>query len=117
MSTTLIVALGAFAGLTVFLGLPFAKLKNLPNSMQAFLNACATGILIFLFYDVISKASEPINEAITLLQQGKGSIGSFLLNVVVFVAGLCLGLMWLVYFEQCFIRRPKEQARVKNNED
>jgi ZIP family zinc transporter len=46
MSTPLIVALGAFAGLTVFLGLPFARLKNLPNSMQAFLNACATGILI-----------------------------------------------------------------------
>ena len=114
MSTPLIVALAAFAGLTVFLGLPFARLKNLPNSMQAFLNACATGILIFLFYDVISKASEPINEAITLLQQGKGSVGSFLLNVVVFVAGLGLGLMGLVYFERWFIRRPKEQARVKN---
>src|SRR6266568_371249 len=103
MSTPLIVALG-----------PFARLKNLPNSVQAFLNACATGILIFLFYDVISKASEPINEAITLLQQGKGSVGSFLLNVVVFVAGLGLGLMGLVYFERWFIRRPKEQAGVKN---
>src|SRR2546427_759497 len=114
MSTPLIVALGAFAGLTVFLGLPFARLKNLPNSMQAFLNACATGILIFLFYDVISKASEPINEAIIPLQQGKGSVGSFLLNVVVFVAGLGLGLMGLVYFERWFIRRTKEQARVKN---
>src|SRR5437870_1353969 len=114
MSTPLIVALGAFAGLTLFLRLPFARLKNLPNSMQAFLNACATGILIFLFYDVISKASEPINETITLLQQGKGSVGSFLLNVVVFVAGLGVGLMGLVYFERWFIRRPKEQARVKN---
>src|SRR2546422_5121562 len=106
MSTPLIVALGAFAGLTVFLGLPFARLKNLPNSMQAFLTACATGILIFLLYDVISKASEPINEAITLLQQGKGSVGSFLFNVVVFVAGLGVGLMGLVYFERWFIRRP-----------
>src|SRR5207244_2688549 len=60
--------------------------------------------------------SEPINEAITPLQQGKGSVGSFLLNVVVFVAGLGLGLMGLVYFERWFIRRPKEQARVKNKE-
>jgi zinc transporter, ZIP family len=110
MSTPLIVALGAFAGLTVFLGLPFARLKNLPNSMQAFLTACATGILIFLLYDVI------LNEALTLLQQGKGSVGSFLLNVVVFVAGLGVGLMGLVYFERWFIRRPKEQARVKNKE-
>jgi zinc transporter, ZIP family len=114
MSTPLIVALGTFAGLTIFLGLPFARLKHLPKSVQTFLNACATGILIFLLYDVLSQASEPINEALTQWQQGKGNGDSLLPNVAVFAAGLGLGLMGLVYFERFLIQRTKKEIRVKS---
>ena len=53
------VVLGAFAGLTVMLGLPIARVRNPSRSLQAFLNALATGILIFLLWDILSKASEP----------------------------------------------------------
>jgi len=59
---TLVMA--AIAGFTIFLGLPFARLKNPPRSLQALLNALATGILIFLLWDIISKASEPIESAL-----------------------------------------------------
>jgi ZIP family zinc transporter len=114
MSTPLIIALGAFTGLTIFLGLPFARLKRLPTSLQVFLNACATGILIFLLYDVISKAAEPINGALTQLQHRKGMALPLVLDLGVFVVGISVGLMGLVYFERRFIRRPKERVWAKS---
>ena len=61
MPTETIILLGAFAGLTIYLGLPLAFLKKAPQSLKAFLSMLATGVLLFLLYDVIGKASEPIN--------------------------------------------------------
>ncbi len=47
MPTGTIILLGAFAGLTIFLGLPLAFLKKIPPSLKIFLCMLATGILIF----------------------------------------------------------------------
>jgi zinc transporter, ZIP family len=47
MPTGTILLLGAFAGLTIFLGLPLVFLKHLPPSLKVFLTMLATGILIF----------------------------------------------------------------------
>ena len=58
MPTGTIILLGAFAGLTIYLGLPLAFLKKAPQSLKAFLSMLATGVLL---YDVIGKATEPIN--------------------------------------------------------
>ena len=68
MPTGSILLLGAFAGLTIYLGLPFAFLKQAPPSLKAFASMLATGVLIFLLYDVIGKASEPIDEAFHLFR-------------------------------------------------
>lgn len=57
-----ILLLGAFAGFTIDVGLPLAFLKHLPQSLKVFLNMLATGILLF---DVVSKASDPINAALS----------------------------------------------------
>lgn len=103
------VLLGAIAGFTIFLGLPVARLRNLSRSWQAFLNALATGILVFLFWDVISGASEPIDRAMDAAQ--KGSPGLLILLLVLFVLGLVVGLMGLVYFERRFIRRAAEGTK------
>jgi len=48
MSTGAIVLLGAFAGLTIFLGLPLAFLRRGTPSLRMFLSMLATGVLIFL---------------------------------------------------------------------
>ncbi len=98
--TTII--LGAIAGFTIYLGLPVARLRNLSLSWQAFLNALATGILLFLFWDVISKASERINSALDAAHNG--SPRTLVVLVVVFVLGLTVGLMGLVYFERRVLR-------------
>ena len=42
MLTGTILLLGAFAGLTIYLGLPLAFLKQTPRSLKVFLNMLAT---------------------------------------------------------------------------
>ena len=99
------VLLGAIAGFTILLGLPVARLRNLPRSGQAFLNALATGILVFLLWDILSKASEPITTALDVAKKGEPT--EFVLLLALFVAGFGVGLLGLVYFDQAFIRRPR----------
>jgi ZIP family zinc transporter len=101
------VFLGAIAGFTIYLGLPFAKLSNLSRSLQAFLNSMATGILVFLLWDVISKATEPIVAALNSAH--KGEPNAFIFLLFLFVAGFGVGLLSLVYFESRFLKK-------KNNE-
>ena len=43
-----IILLGAFAGFTIYVGLPLAFLKHLPQSLKVFLNMLATAVLGFL---------------------------------------------------------------------
>src|ERR1051326_8408317 len=89
----MIVLLGAFAGLTIYLGLPFARLSNPPRALQAFLNALATGILIFLLFDVISQASEPIGQALDAAKGGQDSLLPLIGDVALLTAGLGVGLL------------------------
>jgi ZIP family zinc transporter len=57
MPTGTIILLGAFAGLTIYLGLPLVFLKQIPQSLKIFLNMLATGILIFLLFLAMSPIS------------------------------------------------------------
>ena len=54
MSSLEIAVLGAIAGFTIFLGLPLARVRTSPLGLRAFLNATATGILLFLLWDVLA---------------------------------------------------------------
>jgi ZIP family zinc transporter len=106
------VLLGAIAGLTIFLGLPVAKLKNPSRRWQAFLNSLATGILLFLFWDIVSKASDPIESALGTARNGAPA--TFILLLVVFAIGFGVGLLGLVYFDMHFIRRARAGAPAPN---
>src|SRR5258708_8325084 len=64
MSQAGAVALGALAGGTIFLGLPVARMHGLPKPVQGFLNAFATGILVFLLWDILSHAGGPVEAAL-----------------------------------------------------
>jgi ZIP family zinc transporter len=103
MSLASTVLLGAIAGFTIFFGLPIARLQKRSPSLQAFLNAIATGILIFLLWDVITKATEPINSALDVAK--KGNSAEFIGLLALFVGGFGIGLLGLVYFERAIIRR------------
>jgi ZIP family zinc transporter len=109
MSFPLTILLGAIAGLTIFLGLPVARLRNLSPTWLAFLNSVATGILVFLLWDILTKASEPIHDALAVAQGGQPA--NLILLVALFAGGLGVGMLGLVYFETRYIWRAAEMAR------
>jgi ZIP family zinc transporter len=102
MSTTQTLVLGAIAGLTIFLGLPIGRMQNVSPATKAFLAATATGILIFLFWDVMSGAVGPVEEA---LEAGRG--GRFAWLAFLLTAGFFAGLMSLVYYDVWMKRRRR----------
>ena len=64
MSTWQTVALGAVAGFTIFLGLPLGRLRGGSLGLKTFLSGLSAGILVFLLFDVLAHATEPLEEAV-----------------------------------------------------
>ncbi len=106
MSQGTAVALGAVAGITIFLGLPVARMRGLPKGVQGFLNAFATGILIFILWDILSHASGPVETALVAARTNT-RVGSFAAMVLIFAAGIGAGLLGLVYFNRAIFGRLK----------
>jgi zinc transporter, ZIP family len=102
MSTAQTLALGAIAGFTIFLGLPIGRMQNVSAATKAFLAATATGVLIFLFWDVMSEAVGPIE---TALEDGRG--GRFAWLSLLLTVGFFVGLMSLVYYDTWMKRRRR----------
>jgi ZIP family zinc transporter len=102
MSTAEILGLGAIAGFTIFLGLPIGRMQNVRASTKAFLAAIATGVLIFLLWDVLAAAVEPVETALTEGHDGRFAWLAFLLT-----AGFTVGLMSLVYYDVWMKRRRR----------
>jgi zinc transporter, ZIP family len=99
MSQLTTASLGAIAGFTIFLGLPVARVRGLPRPLQGFLNALATGVLLFLLWDILAHAGDPVETAL------KGRSASFPLLAALFAAGVGAGLLLLVYFNTALMRR------------
>jgi ZIP family zinc transporter len=91
---------GAIAGFTIYLGLPIGRLRTPHPRLKALLNATAIGILIFLLWDVLAHAWEPIDVAL-----GHHRIASATGNGLVLAAGVGVGLVGLVYFDRWISRR------------
>src|SRR5579864_7840222 len=106
------VVLGAIAGFTIFLGLPVARWRNPRRDWQAFLNALATGILIFLFFDILSKAHEPIDAALEAAKDSNNPADLVQL-LALFAIGFAVGLLGLVYVDRMLIRRHKVGGEIR----
>jgi len=91
--------LGCLAGVTILLGLPIGRLRTATPTLSALLNATAVGVLLFLFWDVLSSAWAPIDAALSSAHLGKGGLGAAAGYGVLFAAGLATGLLALVYYE------------------
>jgi ZIP family zinc transporter len=102
MSAEKIALLGAIAGFTIYLGLPVGRLRVPLPRLRALLNAAATGILVFLLWDVLAHAWEPIDAAL-----GGHAYGRAAGNGLVLAAGLAIGLMSLVYVDRWAARRAR----------
>jgi len=105
MSTTQLLVLGALAGFTIFLGLPVGRIKSASTRLKAALSAMATGILLFLLWDVIVHGIEPVEGALKSATDHGGSWVDFVRLAVTFAAGATIGLMSLVYYDRWFGRQ------------
>jgi ZIP family zinc transporter len=105
MSTAQIFLLGAIAGATIFLGLPVGRMQRLGPNARSGLSALATGILVFLFWDVMSNAVDPTEAALKAHDWGKFAELSVLGSV-----GFVAGLMSLVYYDAWMKRRANRRS-------
>ena len=94
MSTAQTLLLGAIAGFTIFVGLPMGRLNNTSPKMRAALSAVATGILVFLFWDVVSHGVAPVESHLEAHKWGGFAGYATLLGL-----GFAAGLMSLVYYD------------------
>jgi zinc transporter, ZIP family len=104
MSTGHVLILGAIAGATIFLGMPIGRMQLGPAARAA-LSAFATGILIFLIWDVLSGAVEPIESALDARHWGR-----FSWLALLGAAGFALGLMALVHYAEWMKARSGRRA-------
>jgi zinc transporter, ZIP family len=94
MSTAQTLILGAIAGLTIFVGLPMGRLRSSSLALRASLGSIATGILVFLFWDVVSHGVEPVESHLEA-----HSWGAFAGYAALLGFGFALGMMSLVYYD------------------
>jgi ZIP family zinc transporter len=106
MSSANIALLGAIAGFTIYLGLPLGRLRTPTPRLRAGLNAVAIGILIFLVWDVLAHAWEPIDGALSKHDWGTVASGGTTL-----IAGLTIGLAGLVHYDSWIARRRAASSR------
>lgn len=106
LSTTLL--LGLIAGAAIVIGLPIGRMRQPAPGLRIILSSSAVGVLLFLFWDVMSAAWEPIDTALIRIHEGDGGVASLLGYSVVFAGGLSLGLLGLVAFDR---RQARSAAR------
>ncbi len=99
--------LGLIAGATIFLGLPVARLSRIGVRTKAFLNAMATGILIFLLVEMTGHLLEETEKLIDAAVHGQGTFAAAWQYGGLFVVGFSAGLLGLVWFEQRFLGAAK----------
>lgn len=105
MTAGRIALLGAIAGVTIFLGLPIGRTRRALPGTKVALGGIATGILVFLLWDVLAHAWEPIDGALE-----DHRYASALGNGAVMTAGFCVGMLGLIGYEVWMSRRAKSRA-------
>src|SRR3954447_15209681 len=100
MSTAQLWMLGAVAGLTIFLGLPVGRIRRPALRLRALLNAMAIGVLVFLFFDILSHANEIVEGALDAAKNDAGSWWRFLGFALLLTGRPGGGLVRPVVYEQ-----------------
>jgi ZIP family zinc transporter len=93
------VLLGALAGFTIFLGLPFARLQLLSARARVGLAMFAVGVLAFLLVDVMEHAFGIVEEAVEEYADGGGTLGESLGLTALLCAGFAAGTAGLGMLE------------------
>jgi len=112
LSFTSILLMGAVAGFTIYLGLPFALVKS--KTIRTFASSFSVGILFFILIDILGKTFDTVKEKIVeAAGHGSewGSAASYAGLLVLGIAGAYLGL---VFFEQRWIKKSGDSGLVRD---
>jgi zinc transporter, ZIP family len=93
-------ALGALAGFTIYLGLPFGRLQLLGDRSRVALAMFSVGVLAFIFVDVMEHAFGIVEGAVEGFKAGDGSLGSALGLAALLGGGFGFGLAGLAMTER-----------------
>jgi ZIP family zinc transporter len=104
--------LGAFSGLTIFLGLPLAMAQAVNSRKKGFLNAFAIGILIFLIVDVLSHAWESVADGASSALVGRTPVQDAVLNLLAMFGGLAIGLLGLTWYGTRYMKETALQPSI-----
>jgi ZIP family zinc transporter len=104
MSQATTILLGAIAGGTIFLGLPLGRMDKLSESSRTFLATVSTGILLFLFWDVVSEGWGLVQHVVDRAKDG-GPAGPVVARVALFVGAFALGIFGIAFAERAVLRR------------
>jgi ZIP family zinc transporter len=110
VSETQTLLLGFIAGVTILVGLPVGRVRTPRPGLRQFLNALAIGILLFLIWDVLVHAYDPLDAALGRLHDGHAGIGPVLGYGALFFLGISVGLLSLVYYERWLAGRARPQS-------
>src|SRR3954449_9355519 len=91
MSAAQTILLGAIAGGTIFFGLPLGRLQELSPRLRAFLSMLSAGILLFIFFDVLSEAFGTVEGSLDSVKQGSGSWLAFGCYAALLLGGFAVG--------------------------
>jgi zinc transporter, ZIP family len=110
VSTTQTILLGAIAGFTIYLGLPLGRVRVASLRTKAFLNAASAGILVFLLFEILAHATEPVEHALEEAVEGEAAWGQFAALGLVYAVGFGAGLLSLLYLARLW-KRPSPPER------
>ncbi len=105
MSLSRTLLLGFIVGATILLGLPVGRLSRPAPGLRVVLNGAAVGVLLFLTWDVLSAAWEPIDSALAAVYTGEGDLAPAVGYGALSTAGLTVGLLSLVWYERWMTAR------------
>lgn len=102
------VLLGALAGFTIYLGLPFARLQLMGDRTRVGLAMFAVGVLAFLFADIFEHALELVEEPVEAFSDGEQGVGEAVGLLVLLGVGFACGSAGLATLERWM--RPTKPA-------
>jgi zinc transporter, ZIP family len=99
--------LGFIAGVTILCGMPLGRMRRPSEALRVTLNALAIGVLVFLVWDVLSAAWEPIDAGLAAHHETGAGLGSTIGYGILFALGLGVGLLGLQQYEAWMGRRVR----------
>jgi ZIP family zinc transporter len=93
------ILLGALAGFTIYLGLPFGRIEFVSKRARVALAMFSVGVLAFLFAEVLVHGIEIVEEHFDALGAGEGSLTAGLGLALMFGVGFTVGSAGLALIE------------------